>query len=258
MEERKYRPELAVVEDFSVIDECDDWIVLGKPAPLLVHPTGQRSALTLLGGVEELLRYEAITGNLKLSIINRLDRETSGVVLMAKNKSSARYFGRAMERRLFSKQYLAMVVGWPEWDELAVDAPIVRRGEVEESDVYIQRMVHPAGRESTTQLEVVDRFERADGKFSLVRVFPKTGRTHQIRVHLAHVGYPIVGDKIYGPSPVLYQEYVDFGWSADLASQLILPRQALHCEKMSVQLDDHQLEWVCPLTADLQAFLHGQ
>jgi 23S rRNA pseudouridine1911/1915/1917 synthase len=223
------------VPSFSVIDETDDYIVVDKPAPLQVHPSNPGQPPTLLDGIEALLSYELINGA-TLSIVNRLDRETSGVVLVAKNTAAAREFGQAMMRREFTKKYLAWVWGWPEQDEFSIDLPLCRRGEVEPSAIYQMQTAHPGGAASFTHCHVLQREKRAaDGApWALIACEPKTGRTHQIRVHLSAVGHPIIGDKIYGPDERCYLEYIQTGWTETLERQLWLPRHALHAVSLEV------------------------
>ncbi|MGJ8671721.1 RluA family pseudouridine synthase [Rubritalea sp.] len=239
---------------FEVIDETELWIAVNKPAPLIVHPTSGKSEPTLLGGVEELLRYEMINGA-RLSIINRLDRETSGVVLIAKAKPSARELGRAMERRKISKEYIAIVHGWPDWLDLELSAPLLRKGEVTESPIWVKQMVHPEGRECITKFRVLRKFQRGGLKCSVLRVFPETGRMHQIRVHLAHLGFPIIGDKIYGEDESCYLEFIDTGWSERLRKLLHIERHALHASRMIVDTDGGLLDIKAPLASDLECFL---
>lgn len=237
--------------NFSVIDETENYIVVDKPAPLLVHPSVPGNPPTLLDGLEGLLAYEIANGA-RLSIINRLDRETSGIVLVAKNHETARRFSMAMQEREVDKEYLALVRGWPKDETFNVDAPILRKGEVAESPIWVKQIVHPDGAESDTAFFVEERFTRLDGaQFALVRAFPRTGRMHQIRVHLAFVGHPVVGDKIYGPDETCYLDFIETGWTPDLEERLILPRQALHSCKMAI--DGHC--WYAPLPEMFAEFM---
>ena len=240
-----------------LLAESAEWIAIDKPPFLQVHPKKPGGPPTLWDELRGLLAYELALGG-QVSIINRLDRETSGVVLVAKTAEAARLFHEAMKRRAFSKEYLAVVWEWPERDEFTVDAPILRKGEREPSPIYLKRCVHPEGAEARTRFAVERRFEKttsAGGRFALVRAFPLTGRTHQIRVHLAHAGHPIVGDKIYGPSERCYLDFIETGWTPELASRLLLPRHALHSERLRVEMEEGSLDWRAPLPPDLLEFL---
>ncbi len=237
--------------DFSIIGETPDWIVLDKPAHLLVYPSKPGGPVTLLDELEQLLVYELATGG-QISIINRLDRETSGIVLVAKTREAARVLGKAMDRKQFQKSYHAVAHGWPENDGFEVDAPILRMGEVATSPIYIRRTIHPAGKASLTRFRVLKRFLRGGGKFSLLECQPVTGRTHQIRVHLEHAGYSIVGDKIYGHSGDAYLEFIETGWTSRLAGQLFLDRHALHAAELVWKNE----RWRAPLPVELVRFIN--
>ncbi len=130
---------------FVVIEEADDYIVVDKPAPLLVHPSVPGNPPTLLDGLQGLLAYEIANGA-TLSIINRLDRETSGLVLVTKNSASARHFSTAMQERRVKKEYLTLVHGWPEEDAFTVDRSILRKGEITES-ANMGETDRPSGRQ---------------------------------------------------------------------------------------------------------------
>ncbi len=228
------------VPDFRVIDETADYLVVDKPAPLQVHPAKPGGPPTLLDGLHDLLAYEIINGA-RLSIINRLDRETSGLVLIAKHRDAARVFGKAMMRRQIDKTYLALVHGWPERDHFTIEAPLRRLGEVEPTPVYLLQGVHPGGAPSRTDCRVLRRWERPlshASRFALVEAHPHTGRMHQIRVHLAHIGHPIVGDKLYGPhGPTCYLKFIDTGWTPALAAKLLFPRHALHSSRLAMETE---------------------
>jgi 23S rRNA pseudouridine1911/1915/1917 synthase len=242
--------------DFRIVDETDEYVVVDKPPFLLVHPTKPTGAPTLWKQLRELLAFEIANGG-QVSIVNRLDRETSGLVLIAKTSAVARKFGLLMERRRLSKGYLAIVSGWPEWETKVVDAPLDRQGKHQKSEIWLRQSIHPAGAAAQTEFRVERRFTRSTSygdKFSLIRAIPRTGRTHQIRVHLASIGHPIVGDKIYGPDEQLYLRFIETGWTRELERQLLLPRHALHSAKLTI---DGKMEWESVLPADLMRFCIG-
>jgi 23S rRNA pseudouridine1911/1915/1917 synthase len=221
----------------------------------MVHPSKPGNPPTLWDGMRSLLAYEIANGA-RLSIINRLDRETSGVVLAAKNPEAAREFGIAMEAGEFRKTYQAVTWGWPKEDSFEIDAPLIRKGEVQPSAVWVRRMVHPGGKPSRTRVMVLDRWESATtngDRFALVECEPLTGRTHQIRAHLHHAGHPIVGDKIYGPSEQCYLDFIETGWTGRLETVLLLNRQALHASRLRWRRHC----WESPLPKELCAFLPG-
>ncbi|MFM8231057.1 MAG: RNA pseudouridine synthase, partial [Chthoniobacterales bacterium] len=112
--------------------------------------------------------------------------------------------------------------------EKVVDAPIIRQGEVRDSKIWLKRCVDQRGAEARTELHVQKRFVSGGRPMALVRAVPLTGRTHQIRVHLAYAGFPVVGDKIYGAREEAYLEFIETGWTPKLAAELVLPRHALH------------------------------
>src|SRR2546427_1416002 len=231
-----------VDRDFRIIDETADYIVVDKPAFLLTHPTKPGQRTTLWKELRDLLAFEVANGG-QVSIVNRLDRETSGVVLVAKTSAAARRFGLLMQQHRLHKEYLAIVWGWPEWETKTVDAPLDRQGKHEQSAIWLKQMIHPAGAPAQTEFSVERRFERSTssgGRFSVIRAIPRTGRTHQIRVHLSTIDHPIVGDKIYGPDEQLYLQFIETGWTCELEQRLLLPRHALHSAKLAI---DDECEW---------------
>ena len=160
-----------------------------------------------------------------------------------------------MQERRIEKEYLALVWGWPENETFTVDAPILRQGERGTSPIYLKQTVHPEGAAARTRFRVEATFtlETTNGyRFALVRAFPETGRMHQIRVHLAHAGHPVVGDKIYGPDEGCYLEFIRTGWTPELAARLLLPRHALH--STTLRIPDAGLAWQSPLAPDLAAW----
>jgi 23S rRNA pseudouridine1911/1915/1917 synthase len=223
----------------------------------LVHPTKPNGVATLWKQLRDLLAFEIASGG-QVSIVNRLDRETSGLVLVAKTAAAARDFGLQMQRQEVHKEYLAIVQGWPDWEQKLVDAPLDRQGKHDYSAIWLKQIIHPAGASAQTHFCIEQRFNRSSAsgdRFSVVRAIPRTGRTHQIRVHLASVGHPIVGDKIYGPDEQLYLRFIQTGWSDELEQKLLLPRHALHSAKLAIQ----GRKWSSELPPDLAGFCsHAQ
>lgn len=236
--------------DFSIVAERDDFLVVEKPPFLLVHPSKPNGARTLWGELKHLLAFEIANGG-QVSIVNRLDRETSGLVLVAKTAAAARRFGLLMQEQRIAKEYLAIVWGWPEWESKMVEAPLARQGVHTPSPIWLKQTIHPAGARARTDFKVERRFCRSSERFSIVRAIPQTGRTHQIRVHLSSLGHAIVGDKIYGPDEKLYLEFIQTGWTPTLESRLLLPRHALH--SAALEIEDGE-RWTIPIPADLASF----
>ena len=238
---------------FRIVAESPSVIVIDKSPFLQVHPSKPSHRRTLWDELRHLLAYEIVCGG-QVSIINRLDRETSGLTLVAKTRESARSLSMQMADRRIFKEYLAVVWGCPAQDSWTVDAPILRKGERLPSRIHLKQMVHPDGAASRTHFRVEQRFGgAAAGAFAVVRAIPETGRMHQIRVHLSHSGHPVVGDKIYGPDEGCYLEFIETSWTPALEERLLLPRHALHSSLL--HLDATGEEWQSTLAPDLQAFV---
>lgn len=171
--------------DLDILYEDDRILVVNKPTNMPVHPSRGNHLPTLANGVRSYLDAPFVFRS-----ITRLDRDTSGIVLIAKDRLSAAMLSEAMKKGEIGKVYLARVVGVPEHSKGRIEAPIER-----EEAGSIKRTVRPDGKPSITEYEVLSIDN--DGN-ALLRIYPITGRTHQIRVHMSHIGHPLKGDFLYG------------------------------------------------------------
>jgi 23S rRNA pseudouridine1911/1915/1917 synthase len=242
---------IAIDTSLRLLAEGEGYVVVDKPAPLKVHPNGPADQGTLYDELRQLLSYELANSG-QISFVNRLDRETSGVTLVATTAARAREFGIAMMEHRFHKTYRALVFGWPSWEQCSHDGPILRRGEVQPSEIYVKQIVHPQGSPCLTHFTVLQRFQFAGQDLALIQAKPVTGRMHQIRVHLSHLGHPLVGDKLYGFEERCYLEFIDTGWTPALQSRLLLPRQALHAADLELA---GFAKWSSPLPSQLSALI---
>ena len=250
---------IAVQPDFTVLYEDDGVLAVSKAAPLLTHPTGDKNEPTLWHGVRELLSYELACGG-QVSLVNRLDRETSGITLIAKTAEAARELGKAMQHRLLHKEYLAVVLGNPAWHVACCAEPILRMEDVAETRIHVRQCCHPQGRPCRTEFEVLRCVPARKylPPMALVRCMPHTGRMHQIRVHLAYLGHPIVGDKIYGGNEQNYLDFIESGWTPLLASRLYIERHALHASALTFPYRESSISVNSPMPDDMRLLLEGE
>ena len=215
----------------KIVYEDKHLLVVDKPAGLVVHPAPGHPSGTL---VNALLgrggSLSSLAGSFKPGIVHRLDKETSGLLLVAKDDSTHRQLSQQFTDRKVEKVYLAVVRGVVERDEGTIDAPIGRH------PIHRQQMAvrADAPRQAQTRYRVLKRFKGA----TLLELFPKTGRTHQLRVHLKYLGHPVLGDARYGVRGRF-------------------PRMALHAHRLGFNHPQRHrwMEFISPFPKDLRKFL---
>ena len=273
---------------FTIIHEDADLLVVHKPAGLVCHPTKGDEYSSLISRARIYLERQNASRSTDHAspfqpsstlhppssphLIHRLDRETSGLVLLAKNSTAARELGKVWETRAVQKEYLAIVHGHVAAEQGIIDAPL---GKDAQSIVAIKDCVRPDGAPAQTEFFVEKRFSRAapsithhasrithqesinppiqpssilhpPSSFTLLRLLPRTGRKHQIRIHLAHLGHPLVGDKIYGGDEDLYLALVENRLTDEQRSRLILPHHALHAGRLQFEWRGRSYDFTSP------------
>ena len=220
-----------------ILHEGAGVIVVDKPGDLCVHPSARYLHNTLTG----FLRRRGTPAN----PCHRLDRETSGVVVCATDVVAERRWKLAFAEGRAQKQYTAVVVGALE-QEVFIDLPLAVQGT--RGLVRIKVIVDDAGQEARTRVVPLEVRGSADQRRSLVRLFPQTGRQHQLRVHLAHIGHPIVGDKLYQMGEAWFDAWTRRVLTPGERASLPSARQCLHAARLQLELDVYEAPW----PADLQ------
>jgi len=242
----------SVAELFEIIYEERELLVINKPAGLVCHPTKTDEYSSLISRA----RLHLGPGS-RPHLVNRLDRETSGVTLVAKDLETARELRRIWESRQVEKDYLAIVHGQVREAHGVIDAPL---GKDEHSRVAIKDCVRPDGAGASTEYWVQQWFTHHQLSFTFLLVRPRTGRKHQIRIHLAHIGHPVVGDKLYGGDEDLYLALVEDRLTPEQRRRLILPHHALHAREVRFQWRGRETVYHAepePWFARFQLLSHG-
>ncbi len=241
-----------------ILYEDEHIMVLDKPAGLLMHAVGQRWSYSVVG-----LAREARPGH-EIDIAHRLDRETSGVVILVKTLDANRRMRELFQDRYVSKTYQAIVRGDPSWETEVCELPLgtlnpkvemtVATGKAE--TVELRQGHVPAGSSARTRFSVLQRFSG----HALVECHPETGRTHQIRAHLECLGFPILGDKLYGQPDDVFLEALRKGPTARVRSSIGFPRHCLHARSIAFPhpFSGQTLRVSAPLAADMEAVCQGQ
>ncbi|PYV81588.1 MAG: RluA family pseudouridine synthase [Acidobacteria bacterium] len=247
------RPPLrAIAEEIplDIVYEDDDLAVVNKPAGMMVHAGAgatddERNRGTLVNALlHHLGALSSVGGELRPGIVHRLDKETSGLIVVAKNDAAHRKLAAEFSGRRVKKTYIALVHGWPMKDRGTISSPISRDA-IRRIRMTTRRS---GGREAITHYHVERRIESQFGKFALLKVTIETGRTHQIRVHLASIGHAVVGDALYGaPREIL----------SKAGPALSLARNFLHAAQIEF---DHprtgeRLSFSVPIPKQLEEFL---
>lgn len=216
--------------DIEVVFENDDLFIINKPSGMVVHPSeeGHHMSGSLVNAILNNPgpdNLSNIGGELRPGIVHRLDKDTSGLLMIAKNNKIHRQIIELMKSRVINKFYYALLIGKLEPEEGTIDAPLTR-GSRDFKRVVLA--IEGEGRDAVTKYEVVDYFEYEGSTFTLIKAKILTGRTHQIRVHFSSIGHPVVGDPVYGNKKI----------NAIFLKEFKLNRYFLHAAELSFEFKD--------------------
>ena len=248
-------PEGSIPEDIplDILFEDEHMVAINKPPAMVVHPAKGHWSGTLTAGLAfHFKQLSSIGGPTRPGIVHRLDRDTSGVILVAKTDQAHSALSSQFENRTVAKEYLAIVSPAPDRDRDVIDKPIGAHPYQREKKAI--RDGHSTSRNAYSQYEVLQRF----AGFAIVLVKPKTGRTHQIRVHLAHIGTPVLCDRLYsGRAKLSMSELVRGKPNQGLEDSILLDRQALHARRIRFAhpANGEAMEIEAPVAGDIERTL---
>jgi 23S rRNA pseudouridine1911/1915/1917 synthase len=234
---------------FSIVYEDENIAALNKISGIAVTPDRWDLSRERL----DRMAAEFLDGG-KLYTVHRLDRDTSGLVIFAKNSETHKTLSAAFEGRMIKKSYIAAVHGRPSWSEMACDLPLVPDG----NKLHLTIVDRYRGKKSLTSFRLLG----SAGNYSVLEAIPETGRTHQIRVHLAALGHPVVCDEFYGNTKPVLLSAIKRGWRGDLLEERpLLSRLGLHAAQLFIPeysggLEPKVLELKAPLPRDMAALIH--
>jgi 23S rRNA pseudouridine1911/1915/1917 synthase len=223
-----------------VVFEDEQIVVVNKPAGLMAHPSGSRFVWSLIAVAKLHFPQD------NMDLCHRLDRDTSGLLVLTKDKAMNHTIKTALKKGHVQKVYVALCKGEIAWDQQRCLAKIGPKGE----EIRVQQGVREDGQSADTTVTVDAR----QGGLSRVTCQILTGRTHQIRVHLDHLGHPILGDRLYGVPPDVFLHTLKHGLDHWTREQTGAPRHALHCSRLRIPYPKHPegLSLTCPMPEDMQ------
>ncbi|MFO0794376.1 MAG: RluA family pseudouridine synthase [Candidatus Brocadiaceae bacterium] len=243
LEESKVVPEDIPL---NIVYEDDYLMLINKPYDMVVHPAGGHPSGTLVNGLAfHCQNLSQANGPLKAGIVHRLDRDTSGIMLVIKSDAVHSHIAMQFEKRYVKKEYIAVVEGVIAFDSDEINLPIGRH----QIDRLKMAVRHDIGKEAVSIYEVIERFRG----YTLVKIMPKTGRTHQIRVHMRAIGHPVVADATYSKQDTYYLS--DLVQKDKVPGEIpLIERQALHAHKIEFfhPIQNKKMEFKVDLPPDIE------